>query len=246
MEWLIWLIMSVSFVFIGLSVHVFKWYFLIAGYNTMSKEEKANVDIESVARIMGYWGYFNGVLFLIVTLLSALGVEFAPMVGLIIFGGSTVFLLIFLQRYDHNPKGKGGLMSKRRKGQQFGSIGFTIIILVAVGLLMVYFVQPLKVTIDDVGVRIHGIYGKTYEWDQIANAELLDELPGISRRTNGSSIGPYLRGHFRTVDSEALRLFVNRRQPPFIRIDSEEDTVIFNLKTPEETRAAAEEIFRRL
>ena len=75
MEWLIWLIMSVSFVFIGLSVHVFKWYFLIAGYNTMSKEEKANVDIESVARIMGYWGYFNGVLFLIVTLLSTLGVE---------------------------------------------------------------------------------------------------------------------------------------------------------------------------
>lgn len=41
------------FIAIGLAVYVFKWYFLIAGYNTMSKEKKVNVDTKSLGRLMG-------------------------------------------------------------------------------------------------------------------------------------------------------------------------------------------------
>lgn len=44
-QWVIWLLVGGAFIFMGLSVHIFKWYFLIAGYNTMPKEQKANVDI---------------------------------------------------------------------------------------------------------------------------------------------------------------------------------------------------------
>jgi hypothetical protein len=55
---------GVFFILIGLAVHVFKWYFLISGYNTMSKEKKANVDTEGLGRLMGIYSYVNGGVFI--------------------------------------------------------------------------------------------------------------------------------------------------------------------------------------
>lgn len=55
-NWLFYFLLSAVFVFLGLTVHVFKWYFLIAGYNMMPKEQKANVDVEGLGKLMGFWG----------------------------------------------------------------------------------------------------------------------------------------------------------------------------------------------
>lgn len=244
-QWVIWLLVGGAFIFMGLSVHIFKWYFLIAGYNTMPKEQKANVDIESVSRLMGYWGYFNGAVSMLVGLLSALGLDFGIFIGLGLFGISTVFMIITAQKFDYNPKGEGR-MGKSRRRQQFGSVGVTVVSLVVVVLLLLFTMRPTNITIDDAGITIHGMYGQTYAWESISEMELIDELPGISRRTNGASVGPYLKGRFRTTDSEAIKLFVNRRQPPFIRIVSDVGTVIFNMESPEATRSAAAEIQARL
>lgn len=52
--------MGVFFIAMGLAVHVFKWYFLISGYNTMPKEKKANVNTEGLGRLMGIYSYVNG------------------------------------------------------------------------------------------------------------------------------------------------------------------------------------------
>jgi hypothetical protein len=35
-----YLLIGIFLIFMGLSVHVFKWYFLISGYNTMPKEKR--------------------------------------------------------------------------------------------------------------------------------------------------------------------------------------------------------------
>ena len=60
----IYIIMAATFIFLGLAVHVFKWYFLIAGYNTMPKERKANVDTAGLGRAMGIYSYANGAVYL--------------------------------------------------------------------------------------------------------------------------------------------------------------------------------------
>jgi len=39
-----YILIGVFLIVMGLLVHVFKWYFLISGYNTMSKEKKAKVN----------------------------------------------------------------------------------------------------------------------------------------------------------------------------------------------------------
>jgi hypothetical protein len=45
------LITAILFVFFGILIKYGKMYFLIAGYNTTSKEEKGKYDIEGIANI---------------------------------------------------------------------------------------------------------------------------------------------------------------------------------------------------
>lgn len=244
----VWLLIGLFMIFAGLSVHVFKWYFLIAGYNTMPKAKKANVDIASVGRLMGYWGYLNGGVCILLGLMAALGMDPADGVipALIIFGVSTIFLLIRAQKYDHNVSSSKGGLAQSGRLHQYGSIGVTIVSLVVVGILMLYFIQPTQVTIADQGLIIRGLYGGTYPWDAVASAQLVEELPRLARRTNGAAIGSHLRGYFRTSEGETIKLFVDSKQPPFIRIVTEDQVLYLNLKTPVETRQAAAAIEERL
>ncbi|MEM7769739.1 MAG: DUF3784 domain-containing protein [Cyanobacteria bacterium P01_A01_bin.37] len=42
---------AILFIVLGILIKYFKMYFLIAGYNTMSKEEKAKYDIDGLASV---------------------------------------------------------------------------------------------------------------------------------------------------------------------------------------------------
>lgn len=57
------LIMAIFFIICGLLIHKFKLYWLIAGYNTMNKEEKSKVDIKGLARSMGIMFYLIAAIF---------------------------------------------------------------------------------------------------------------------------------------------------------------------------------------
>jgi hypothetical protein len=70
-----YIIIGVFFIAMGLVVHVFKGYFLIAGYNTMSKEKKAKVDTEGLGRLMGIYSYVNGGVLILMGVLHALGLK---------------------------------------------------------------------------------------------------------------------------------------------------------------------------
>lgn len=45
-------IIAIAFIFLGLVIGLGKQYWLIAGYNTASKEEKAKVNIEAYGKFM--------------------------------------------------------------------------------------------------------------------------------------------------------------------------------------------------
>lgn len=87
---------------IGLMVDRFKMYFLISGYNTMSKAKRENVDIARVARLMALWAYANAVMFTLCAVLIALDVYVPWGVVAVFFVISTVYMLVWAQRYDGN------------------------------------------------------------------------------------------------------------------------------------------------
>jgi len=81
---------------LGWAIERFKLYALIAGYNTMSKEEKAKVKIEDVARLMRNTFFGIGAVLIFVEYFSAdLGLEGyqAMMQSLVVVVGVLVMII---------------------------------------------------------------------------------------------------------------------------------------------------------
>lgn len=63
-------IVSVLFIVIGVLISKYKCYWLISGYNTSSKEEKARVEIEKVAKHMGRMCYAIAIILFLGSVIS--------------------------------------------------------------------------------------------------------------------------------------------------------------------------------
>ncbi len=241
-----YLILGVFFIAIGLAVHVCKWYFLIAGYNTMPREKKKNVNTEALGRLIGVYFYINGGVFIGMGILYALGLKPGMTPVTVFFGVTTVYMLVKAQKYDGNIFDENGKLRKGAEKQLALHIGIVAIILIFVGVLMFFSSQATKVTFLEEGLQIHGMYGEVYAWDFIEDVILTEELPTIVMRTNGSAIGPNLKGYFRTEEFGSVKLFVNTQKPPFIYLHTSERITIFNMETPEQTEATYDEILKVL
>lgn len=241
-----YLIIGVCFILLGLAVHVFKWYFLISGYNTMSKEKKKNVNTEALGRLMGMYAYINGSVFILLGILHALGYKQFLFIGIIFFSLSTVYLLIKAQKYDGNLFDEHGKLRKGAWKQLAVPLGFVVVVVIFVAVLMFFSSQSTKVTLLDEGIEIHGMYGDIYTWESIEDVKVIDEIPTIEMRTNGSALGSNLKGHFRTSEMGSVKLFVDTKNPPFIYLETKEGITIFNMKNVDETQEVFKEILTHI
>jgi hypothetical protein len=148
---------------------------------------------------------------------------------------STLGLLIRLQRFDRQVVDGEGRFRAGAKSRLALKLLPVVLVLVGVGGLMVYSSRPPQVTIDDMGMVIEGMYGESYTWGEIRTVTLLEELPEVRMKTNGSALGPHLKGHFRVADHGGVLLHVDTRTPPYILIQTEEEKVIFNLPSSIDT-----------
>jgi heme/copper-type cytochrome/quinol oxidase subunit 2 len=238
-------IMAAIFILIGIAVHGFKWYFLIAGYNTMPKEKKERVNVKALGKLMGIYAYANGIVFFVMGILYALDIKISMAPAFVFMGISTLYLLIKAQKYDGNLFDEQGKLQKDAGKQLAVPIVITLVTFLAVGVLLFFAVQPTKISFLDEGLQVHGMYGEIYAWESIEEIELSEELPNIEMRTNGSGFGSHLKGHFRTTEYGVVKLFVNANKPPFIYLQSNGKIAIFNLADAQKTEEAYEEILRK-
>lgn len=96
------ILLGLIMIALGLSIHVFKLYFLVIGYSTLSVEKKAYVDIRSMAKFMGLVYYFDGALLLVAEFMALKGVIINPVAIAVIIVVSIIFMLCFVQRYNGN------------------------------------------------------------------------------------------------------------------------------------------------
>ena len=238
-------IMAATFILVGIAVHVFKWYFLIAGYNTMPKEKKEKVNVKALGKLMGIYAYANGIVFFVMGILYALDIKISMTPAFVFMGISTVYMLIKAQKYDGNLFDEKGKPQKDAGKQLAVPIIITLVTFLAVGILMFFSAQPTKISFLEEGLKVHSMYGEIYAWESIEEIELLETLPNIEMRTNGSGLGSHLKGNFRTTEFGAVKLFVNAKKPPFIYFESNGKITIFNLADAQKTEEAYEEILRR-
>jgi hypothetical protein len=116
---------------------------------------------------------------------------------------------------------------------------FVLGLCLAAPMLIVFTISAKSIEVatspTEVAVRGAG-YAARVPTDEVLAVHLDEQLPAISRRTNGFSFRGRLRGHFTLSDGRAAQLFVTPTHPPFITLETQSEPVIFNYDDPERTR----------
>ena len=236
---LIWILLAVFMVLLGLAVHKKRWYFLISGYNMMSKEEQAKVDIEGVAKAIGWMSYILGALFIGMGLL----IEFEQWNLLWVITIAIIFVplcFIFYSRRFY-PKGMKRTSTGSPKMKRISMV-VTVVTLIGAGIIVYFSIQPTKFNVESEAFEISGMYGDKISWEEISEIQLVNELPEIAIRSNGTSIGSIRKGNFKFKNGEKAKLFVDRSVPAFITFTWNDELYYLNKSTVEETEKLFEDM----
>jgi len=229
------LLLAIFFGALGLMIRFFKWYWLIAGYNTMTKERKSKVDIEELGKFMGNMFFIlAGVMAAgsVMAYFEVPGVSFAVPVTMIAL---IVYMLIKAQQFDAGARNPDGTLNRSTKI----ILGSIFAFLVFIGVLIYAGTFGSEIVVGAESVQIKGLYGVEIMFADIQDIALEDSMPVILRRTNGFSAGGTLKGHFELQNVGGARLYVNVNNPPFIYIHTIGGLIIVN----QEDRQSTEELY---
>lgn len=232
-------IMGAVFIFMGVGIKYFKWYFLISGYNTMGKEQKKNVDIEGLAKLMGNFMFILGSIIFASGILTKLGYKDMSTYLYLLIIPATIILIIKAQKFDHNRVSK-----KEKKGGATAIIGIILVTLLLVSGLLLVGVIESKVVINPEEIIISGMYKRTIDRDDIRVITLQDHIPKILRKVNGFNFGYTLKGNFKLEDIGLANIYIQENVSPYIVIKTDERSYIINFKDPEKTKILFEELIK--
>lgn len=236
------LFMAIMFIAFGVMIKHFKWYWLIAGYNTMPKEKKEKVDTEGLGKLMGTYCFTTGGMMILASVLIALGYHWVMMVSVILIVLLTIGLLVKAQSFDPSALKEDGSM----KGSTKIIIVSVIIVTLVTGGLVILGMQPTEIVIGETALDIRGGYGERIEYASIDSIEMVEVLPIIEMRTNGFAAGSVKKGNFRLEGIGAAKLFIYENNPPFIELRAGERLLFLNHKDKEETKQIYEQIKRKI
>jgi uncharacterized membrane protein SirB2 len=209
---------------------------LIAGYNTMSKDKKKNVDIVGLSTFMR-----NSLI--IIGLSIIVGYYLFKWIGFTTIANSMILIVTLIgviimvinaQGFDQNK-----YKTKRTKITYF-ILGLVVVFVIG---LFTYGYLPSKAVISDNIIKISGMYGFEMNVSDIDNVELSDLIPNIKTRTNGFSSGVVKKGFFNLDTFGKTRLLTNSDKPPYLIISkNNSDMIIINFKDKTETEQLFGEI----
>jgi hypothetical protein len=221
------LILIVGLFMIGIGFLVKSVPELIAGYNTMPKDKKENVDIEGLSTYMR-----NGLITIGLSII--MGYYLFKWIGFTTIANSMILivtlvgvtiLVINAQRFDHNK-------NKKTKLTYF-ILGF--VILFVIGLLTFGSIRSKTIFKNDT-IQFSGMYGFEINKTEIENIELTDKIPTINIRTNGFSFGTIKKGYFNLDKFGKSRLLIHSDLPPYLILSKNNgDKIIINFKDKIET-----------
>lgn len=203
---------------------------LIAGYNTMSKEQKKNVDIEGLSTFMRNGLIIIGLAVIVLYYLFK-WMGFPVIANLIMPVAITVgviIMVILAQKFDHNKK--------KKTKQTYITLGLIFIIFLFVIGWATRGLIPSKVTYNNDMIQFSGEYGFEISIEEIDSVELASTLPTIKIRTNGLSLGPVNKGFFNLDEFGKSRLLMHSYSPPYlIMTKNNGEKIIINFRDQIET-----------
>ncbi len=200
---------------------------LIAGYNTMSKERKKNVDSKGLSTLMR-----NGLI--TIGLLIIIGYYLFKWIGFTMIANSMILivtlvgvtvLVVKAQRFDSN----------RNKNLKLSYFVPGLVFIFVIGLITYGYI-PSKVHFSNDSVRFTGMYGFEMNISEIEHVQLADSIPSIKMRTNGFSFGTVNKGFFNLERFGKCHLLIHSDCPSYLIISKTNgEKTIINFKDRTET-----------
>ena len=221
---------------------------IIKPYRNLTPERKALVDIEGLKWSLLWIMVAGGISFMMMAVFHK---QLTEHIKLYVWGSVVVaFAMVaacFIATIRHNGfgKGKDAQSSRRRKTTSaviIGSVVFTLAIFAFVVVVLVKADRPAGIKVEEGTLHVSGMYGRDFPMDQIVSMEVLDEMPAMAMRTNGSSFKNKNKGHFLTKDNEKCLLFVTYNGGPYIKLRTTDNLIYLNCDTSEETKMLIEEL----
>lgn len=213
-------------------------------YGGMSPERKALVDIDGLRRSILWIMVATGIAFLLLAVfhkyLAAHPIlDFWAIMGICV--AMLVAVLIAMKRHNGWGKDQDGTIYTHDKGRSVVIIVAVVISVVTVTVLE-RSDKSSQIEVKDSVLHISGMYGRDIPMEDIATMKVLDEMPVMAMRTNGSSFKNKNKGHFLTQNDEKCLLFVTYNGGPYIELRTADDLIYLNQETPEETTKLIDEL----
>lgn len=212
------LIIAIFFIICGLLIHKFKLYWLIAGYNTMSKEEKSKVDIKGLARNMGIMFYLIAAIFIICSFFRN---QF-PNIEILAMISMTAVLIVGIfkaQKYSYNKQ--------KDKSESIATL-FIIGIPVLISLFIIFnTIRPIKIELKNDKIIVDS---SAIKYDDIKDIKIINKFPEMSK-SMGSGIGSFRRGTYKVNGLGSCTVYADSEKDPILKIKTDNKTILVNSKS---------------
>ena len=218
---------------------------LINPYGGMSPERKALVDINGLKKATAIILTITGILLIATGLLSALkviDVAITSIVMMVLVLVMIVPLFVAMKKYNGFGRDKTG---KIPSGINKPSKAVWVIIgltMVFVAVVFAMSSRPQEIRVGDESVKISGIYGRDIPISEIVSVNLLDEMPPIAMRTNGSDTGKRAKGHFLLKNGEKCMIFIRYNMSPYIELRTTDNLYYLNCANKDETETLYQQL----
>ncbi|MBR3709593.1 MAG: DUF3784 domain-containing protein [Bacteroidales bacterium] len=216
----------------------FQYPNLINPYGSMPPERKESVNIEGLKKacaiILGATGFLM-VVTAALRLIKVIDDDVCGVTLMVLVFAMLVPLFIAMKRYNAFGRDQSGKPVKSARASKI-AWGFTWIVMAFAAISLVLSFRPTRITVGEETVKISGIYGREISVSDIVSVDLLDELPPIAMRTNGSETGKNLKGHFKLKSGEKCLVFV-MKEPPYIELRTPDALYFLNDNGKEKTEA---------
>jgi len=241
-KYVILVIPAIIMIILGVSIKHFKVYWLISGYNTMSKEKKKNVNIEKLGVMMGNFCFLMALYLFVIILFLMLEIPIVSIIAIVMFVATIIVLLIKAQKYDGNAVDENGRMKTSTKIVIGVVIAFLLTVFTLVGILLAQSNVPTNFNVTQDSLVIEGMYGESIKGSDIGSVTLSDSMPEITLRTNGFALGKRLKGFFNVTGLGNVKLFLNTETKQYIFVTTSTRTIILNSEDLPSTRALYDKI----
>jgi hypothetical protein len=213
--------LSVVFTSVGFIVTKNNAKYILSGYNTMSEAKRANFDIDGYLVLFKRFHIILGVSLLLGTLIiSLINNNWASLYMTTFPLLAYAYLTIQGQSFTQGPDGK------RIANYLTGAL--LLLIAAFIGYQQVNDFQSNEFVLNKDTIEIKGSYGIVIEKQDLVTCRLVNNLPPISYKRNGFAAGDYAKGSFKVKNGPTVKMFVNKKAPQFLLLNTTDGDVYYN------------------